>query len=101
MTKKEQAAKTPVPLKAVEELILDYQGGKYAAIPLAAQWAKILRRKEEHRHLTSNEILDLALRDVLGGEIDWKDVKKAAAAAAAGVSANGDASKADEKAKEK
>ena len=78
MTKKEAAAKTP-PVKSLEELMLNFPGGKYTAIPLAAQWAKVLRRKEEHRHQTSNELLDLALRDVLTGEIDWKDVKKAIA----------------------
>lgn len=85
MTKKHSAAKTPkeapepqVP-KAVEELILDYQGGKYSAIALAALWAKVLRRKEENRHLTASDILDLALRDVLTGSVDWKEAKKAAA----------------------
>jgi hypothetical protein len=78
MTKKNDAQKEqPVVLKTVEELILNFQGGKYTAIPLAAHWAKVLRRKEENRHLTSNEILDLSLRQVLGGEIDWKDLKKA------------------------
>lgn len=78
MSKKNDAHKElPVVPKTVEELILNFQGGKYTAIPLAAHWAKVLRRREENRHLTSNEILDLALREVLGGEIDWKDLKKA------------------------
>lgn len=78
MVKKNDAQKeTPKAPKSVEEMILDFQGGKYTAIPLAAHWAKVLRRKEENRHLTSNEILDLALREVLGGEVDWKDLKKA------------------------
>ena len=62
-------------------MILNFPAGKYSAIPLAALWAKVLRRKEEHRHLTQNEILDLALKDVLGGEITWRDAKKFAAAA--------------------
>jgi len=62
-------------------MILDYPEGKYSAIPLAALWAKVLRRREEHRHLTSNEILEQALRDVLAGEVGWKEVKKAMAAA--------------------
>lgn len=83
MSKKESADKEPQPLKTVEELILNFQGGKYSAIPLAAQWAKVLRRKEENRHLTANEILDLALREVLGGEVDWKDLKKAITAGGA------------------
>ena len=81
MTKKEKesAAKPAKENKSVEELILNYTGDKYTAIPLAAYWAKALRRKEEHRHLTSNEILDISLADVLGGHVDWKDVKKAMA----------------------
>lgn len=84
MSKKENAEKEqPKPPKSVEEMILNFQGGKYTAIPLAAQWAKVLRRKEENRHLTSNEILDLALREVLSGEVDWKDLKKAVVATAA------------------
>ena len=83
MSKKESAEKGQKPPKSVEEMILNFQGGKYSAIPLAAQWAKVLRRKEENRHLTSNDILDLALRDVLGGEVDWKDLKKAMANGAA------------------
>lgn len=83
MSKKENAEKAQKPPKSVEEMILNFQGGKYSAIPLAAQWAKVLRRKEENRHLTSNEILDLALKEVLGGEIDWKDLKKAISAAPA------------------
>ncbi|MBI5629593.1 MAG: hypothetical protein HY921_01780 [Elusimicrobia bacterium] len=86
MSKKENAAKAHKEPKPVEEIILNYQGEKYAAIPLAAQWAKVLRRKEENRHLTSNELLDLSLRDVLGGEVDWKDLKKAMASAPAEAS---------------
>lgn len=89
MKKKEAEVKGPETLKSVEEMILDYPVGKYSAIPLAALWAKELRRREEHRHLTANEILDLSLKDVLGGEVDWKDLKKAAAASA--VALNGDA----------
>ncbi|MBI3554602.1 MAG: hypothetical protein HY077_19075 [Elusimicrobia bacterium] len=81
MKKKDAAEKEQPKLpKSVEEMILNFPGGKYTAIPLAAQWAKVLRRREEHRHLTANEILDLALREVLGGEIDWKDLKKALSA---------------------
>lgn len=88
MTKKDAAAKTPAEQKPIEEIILNFTTGKYSAIPLASFWAKELRRREENRHLTANELLELALREVLNGSVDWKDVKKAAAAAAA----NGDES---------
>ena len=78
MSKKASAVKeqSAVP-KTLEELILNFHGGKYTIIPLAAHWAKVLKRREENRHLTSNEILELALRQILSGEVDWKDLKKA------------------------
>jgi hypothetical protein len=81
MTKKE---KTPLeaPEKTVDEMILNYPNGKYSAIPLAALWAKVLRKREENRHLTPAQLLDLSLKEVLGGEIGWKEVKKAMAAQA-------------------
>ncbi len=82
MSKKESTKTEAVEgIKTLDEMILNYPNGKYSAIPLAALWAKVLRKREENRHLTPAEILDLALKDVLGGSIDWKDVKKAMAAA--------------------
>ncbi len=101
MKKKEADEKDqPKPLKSVEEMILNFPGGKYTAIPLAAQWAKVLRRKEEHRHLTSNEVLEQALREVLGGEVDWKDLKKALTAAGAAPESSS-LTNGEEKAKDK
>ena len=95
MTKKNAAKeeKEEKPVKSVEELILNCEKNKYSAIPLAALWANELRRKEENRHLTQVELLDLAISDVLTGVVDWKDLKKAAKtagkAAADGVGSNG------------
>ena len=81
MSKKEAAAKEVPVVKTTEELMLNFGKGKYSAIPLAALWAKELKKHEENRHLTPAEILDAALRDVLSGKIGWKDLKKAVAAA--------------------
>jgi alanyl-tRNA synthetase len=78
MTKKEAAKDVEIVKKTTEELILNFGKGKYSAIPMAALWAKELKRREENRHLTPAEILDLALREVLGGHVDWKDLKKVA-----------------------
>lgn len=76
---------------SLDYLILDYQRSKYDAIPLAAEWSKALRRKEENRHLIPSEILDMAMRDVLSGRITWKDVRKTASEPEApDVSLNGD-----------
>lgn len=93
MSKKAEAAKTEEQVKTLDEMILNFPKGKYSAIPLASLWAKELRKREENRHLTSSEILDLALKDVLSGSVDWKHIKKAAA------ESNGEAEADDEKGK--
>ena len=80
MSKKEVVKDVPE-YKTTEELILNFGKGKYSAIPMAALWAKELQKREENRHLTPAELLDQALRDVLGGKVDWKDLKKAVVAA--------------------
>ncbi len=76
---KKEVVKDAQPHKTTEEMILNFPRGKYSAIPMAAIWVKELKKREEHRHLTPAELLDLAVRDVLGGKVDWKDLKKAAA----------------------
>ncbi|MDE2039233.1 MAG: hypothetical protein KGO96_06570 [Elusimicrobia bacterium] len=80
MSKKSKEPQTEEAGKSVDELILNYPNGKYSAVPLAALWAKVLRKREENRHLTPAELLNLSLKDVLGGSVDWRDVKKALAA---------------------
>ena len=82
MSKKEAPVKEAPVVKTTEELMLNFGKGKYSAIPLAALWAKELKRREENRHLTPAEILDAALRDVLSGKVGWKDLKKISAEAA-------------------
>ena len=76
MSKKEAVKEVEIVQKTTEELILNFGKGKYSAIPMAALWAKELKRREENRHLTPAEILDQALRDVLVGKVEWKDLKK-------------------------
>lgn len=77
---KKDAVKDAPETRSTEEMILNFAKGKYSAIPMAALWAKELKKREENRHLTPAELLDLALREVLGGKVDWKDLKKAGAA---------------------
>ena len=77
---KKEAVKDVLSEKTTEEMILNFPRGKYSAIPMAAIWVKELKKREENRHMTPAELLDLAVRDVLGGKVDWKDLKKAAAA---------------------
>ena len=69
--------------KSLEELILNKGDGKYGLIPLASQYALVLRRRDEHRHLTQPEILDIALRQLLEGQVTEEQVRDAAAELAA------------------
>ncbi|MBI4386590.1 MAG: hypothetical protein HY551_04350 [Elusimicrobia bacterium] len=64
--------------KSVEQLVLDQMVGKYDLVPLASVWALELRRREENRHLSQPEILDLALRDILTGQIAPEEIRKRA-----------------------
>ncbi|MFA6318372.1 MAG: hypothetical protein WC943_13260 [Elusimicrobiota bacterium] len=86
--KHDEESETPedkaMPVKPVlDELVLNYKTGKYSAIPLIAMWAKELRKREDLRHLTPNEILELSMEQVLNGTVGWDDLKKAFASGAA------------------
>ena len=76
-------AKSQAPIANLQELVLDYKGARYKVVPVAAAWARILRRQEENRHLTPNEILQRALRDVLSGAVDWDKLKLGSESSAA------------------
>ena len=67
--------------RTLEELVLNKKSGKYPIVPLISYWAKELRKQEEHRHLTQNEILELAMTEVLGGKVSEKELAKGLAAA--------------------
>lgn len=64
--------------KSIEQLILDQSDGKYGLVPLASMWALVLRRRDEYRHLTQPEILDIALRAIISGEVGEDQVKSQA-----------------------
>lgn len=85
-TRNESSKKNPTPAKTLDELVLNYKIGKYSVIPLISLWAKELRKREEHRHLTPNEILELAMKEVLDGSVGWGELKKALANDAAAES---------------
>ena len=73
--------------KSLEQLILEKSHGKYSVVDLASMWALVLRRREEHRHLGQPEVLDLALRDILSGDVSEEEVQSHAAEAAASLAA--------------
>ncbi len=65
--------------KTLENLILDKSEGKYHVVPLISSWALSLRRREEFRHLNQTDILEIAMRQVLGGEVSPEQIKAQAA----------------------
>ena len=80
MPKKKEGDAEEIKKMPLEELILDKAKEKYLLVPLAAEWAKELKKSEEWRHMTQNEILDKSLEDVISGSITWEKLKKMAAA---------------------
>ncbi|TBR23448.1 hypothetical protein EPO15_06005 [bacterium] len=79
--KKAEEAVDGVKPMSLDQMVLDKKEGKYRVVELVSFWAKSLRAKEEHRHLTQNEVLELALTQVLSGEVSEKEVEKLKAAA--------------------
>ena len=79
--KKDEEAKEFESMKGMplQQLILDKAKEKYLIVPLAAEWAKELKKTEEFRHMTQNEILDMSLVDVITGKVTWKKLKARAA----------------------
>ena len=69
--------------KSLEQLILEKGDGKYEIVSVASAWASELHHMEEYRHLTQNELLELALKDVLSGKVEEKEVRAKAAHRAA------------------
>lgn len=69
----EAAAQPETPL---EHLILDKSVGKYQVVELISFRAKHLRTLEECRHLTQTEVLELAMREVLSGELSEDELYK-------------------------
>ncbi|MFH2202904.1 MAG: hypothetical protein ABIJ96_07305 [Elusimicrobiota bacterium] len=62
--------------KPLHELILNKRTGKYECIDRMSFWAKQLRKKEENRHLTQTEILELSISEVLSGKVDGAELDK-------------------------
>ncbi|MBI5882548.1 MAG: hypothetical protein HZB91_05530 [Elusimicrobia bacterium] len=80
---KKDAPEAEASKPVLDELVLNHKTGKYSAIPLISMWAKELRKREDLRHLTPNEILELSMTQVLNGTVGWGDLKKALASGAA------------------
>ena len=49
----------------LEVLLLDTPGDRYPIIRHAVDWAYVLKTRQEFQHLRRNELLELALADVL------------------------------------
>lgn len=60
-------------------MILNYNQPRYPLVSLAVNWAKVLEKKQEYHHLKRNEVLELALEEVLAGKVDKETILKAAA----------------------
>ncbi len=55
-------------------LILDHCTERYPVAQIAVDWSRVLKQKQENQHLRPNELLDMALGDVLAGKVNEKTV---------------------------
>lgn len=71
--------------KPIEELFFASGKGKYEVTKLAIEWIKAVKKDEDYRKLSQQELLDKAMRDVLSGVATYEKIeeinKKRAAAA--------------------
>jgi hypothetical protein len=89
VAKKKEKESEQASQQSLEQLVLDKKAGKYSIVPLISYWAKELRKMEEHRHLTQNEILELAMSEVLSGKVSEKELGKKFAEAVPEAPADG------------
>lgn len=73
---KEKSEAPEVKEAPLEQLVLDQTDGKYGYVPLAAIWARELKRQQEFSALSTAQLLDAALKDVLTGKVTWETVEK-------------------------
>ncbi|MCG2725860.1 MAG: hypothetical protein L6420_06330 [Elusimicrobia bacterium] len=63
--------------ESIEKLICDYDGSKYEVTMLAMKWARHIKKLEEYKSLPMADIIEVAIRDILGGKISSDEVFKA------------------------
>jgi hypothetical protein len=72
---KDEKAGEETAAQPIEKLVLDRTDGKYGIVPLAAVWAKELKKQQEFQHLSTAQVLEAALKDVLSGKVTWDTVE--------------------------
>jgi len=60
----------------IEQLLLDAKMEKYKLIAIATRWIEEISRKEEYKYLTFNQLLEVALRDILTDKVPIEYIKK-------------------------
>lgn len=74
--KEEKVEEEVVVEKSLAELVLDTRYDKYKLIPVAARWAKELRKKEEYRNTPITQIVGIALKEILTQKVAMEDIIK-------------------------
>lgn len=60
--------------RPLEVYVLDHCTERYPIVRVAVDWSHILKKKQEFQHLRPNELLDMALKDVLSGKVNLKTI---------------------------
>lgn len=76
MSKKKEEERPANNHMPFESVVLNYSQPRYPLVSQAVSWAKVLKKKQENQYLRTNEILEMALKDVASGKVDQKTIQK-------------------------
>lgn len=62
--------------KPIEELFFASGKGKYEVTKLAIEWIKAVKKDDDYRKLSQQELLDKAMRDVLSGVATYEKIEE-------------------------
>jgi DNA-directed RNA polymerase subunit K/omega len=75
VTKKKEQAPTANPDAPLSQLILDCKQDKYRMVSLATRWAIEVQKREENGGVQPEELVSMALKEILSGKISMEEVE--------------------------
>lgn len=76
MTKKKEETLTANPDATLQELMLDCAKDKYRMVSLATRWAVEVQKREAEAALTTDELVAIALKEILTGKVGMEEIEK-------------------------
>ncbi|MEW6040116.1 MAG: hypothetical protein AB1633_01175 [Elusimicrobiota bacterium] len=65
-----------VEVTPIEKILLDSKVEKYKIVSVATRWIEEISKKEEYKYLTFNQLLEVALKDIITGKVSIEEIQK-------------------------